>query len=276
MTTDYVPSSAEVVAFYDNALPLITHLAGDNVHYGYWHSREDTSTLHQAMDNLTDVMIERLGVTAGQRVLDVGCGLGAPALRLARTTGAEVVGISTSAAMVREANDRARAAGLGGQVRFEVADAADLPFEDASFDAAWAIESLVHMADRPRVFGQVGRVLRSGGRLTLTDFYERTPFTGERLEMIEQYRKAALNTPFHRLEEYPPMLRDAGLHLVEYLDISERTDRHYPMLLERLRAHRDDLTAAYGAETIAALDSVFSNCARTGEPHYMLMTAHRS
>lgn len=276
MTTQYVPSSTDVIAFYDNALPLITRLAGDNVHYGYWHSPEDPSTLHQAMDNLTDVMIERLGVTAGARVLDVGCGLGAPAMRLARRTGAEVVGISTSAAMVAEATARARAAGLDGQVRFRVADAGDLPFEDASFDAAWAIESLVHMTDRPRVFREVGRVLRSGGRLTLTDFYERTPFTGERLQMIEEYRRAALNAPFHRLEEYPPMLRDAGLHLTEYLDISEQTERHYPMLLERLRAHRDELVAEYGDEAIAALDSVFANCIRTGEPHYMLMTARRS
>ncbi|MFD0204370.1 MULTISPECIES: SAM-dependent methyltransferase [Saccharothrix] len=276
MTTEYVPSSAEVVAFYDNALPLIVRLAGDNVHYGYWYSREDTSTLHEAMDNLTDVMIQRLGVTAGQRVLDVGCGLGAPARRLARACGVEVVGISTSPVMVREATVRARAAGLDGQVRFEVADAEALPFEDASFDAAWAIESLVHMADRPRVFREIGRVLRPGGRLALTDFYERIPFTGERLRMIEQYRRAALNTPFHRLEEYPPMLRDAGLHLTEYLDISEQTDRHNPMLLERLRAHREELTAEYGAETVAALDEVFTNCARTGEPHYMLMTAYRS
>lgn len=275
MTTQYVPSSAEVVEFYDNALPLIANLAGDNVHYGYWYSREDTSTLHEAMDNLTDVMIERLVVTAGQRVLDVGCGLGAPARRLARASGVEVVGISTSPAMVREATARARSAGLDGQVRFEVADAEELPFEDASFDAAWAIESLVHMADRPRVFREIGRVLRPGGRLALTDFYERIPFTGERLRMIEQYRRAALNTPFHRLEDYPPMLRDAGLHLIEYLDISEQTDRHYPMLLERLRAHREELTAAYGAETVDALDSVFTNCARTGEPHYMLMTAYR-
>ncbi|MFI9005800.1 methyltransferase domain-containing protein [Actinosynnema sp. NPDC053489] len=275
MTTDYVPSSAEVVAFYDNALPLITHLAGDNVHYGYWHSREDTSTLHEAMDNLTDVMIERLGVTPGQRVLDVGCGLGAPAMRLARATGVEVVGISTSGAMVREANARARAAGLDARVRFEVAAAEDLPFDDTSFDAAWAIESLVHMADRPRVFREIGRVLRPGGRLALTDFYERTPFTGERLRKIEQYRRAALNTPFHRLEEYPPMLRDAGLHLVEYLDISERTDRHYPLLLERLRANREVLAAEYGTEVVDALDSVFDNCARTGEPHYMLMAAQR-
>lgn len=276
MTTHYVPSSAEVVAFYDNALPLIARLAGDNVHYGYWHSREDTSTLPEAMDNLTDVMIERLAVTSGRRVLDVGCGLGAPAMRLARATGVEVVGIATSGAMVREATARARAAGLDRQVRFEVADAENLPFPDASFDAAWAIESLVHMADRARVLREVGRVLRPGGRLALTDFYERIPFTGERLRMIEEYRRAALNTPFHRLEEYPPMLRDAGLHLIEYLDISEQTDRHYPMLLERLRAHREELSAEYGAETVAALDSVFTNCARTGEPHYMLMTAYRS
>jgi SAM-dependent methyltransferase len=277
MTTAYSPTKDEVIAFYNGAIPLINRLAGQNVHYGYWPTPEDNSTLHQAMDNLTEVMIERIRVTAGQRVLDVGCGLGGPAIRLARTTGAEVVGIGTSPIMIEEANARVRAEGLSEQVRFEVADAMDeLPFPARSFDAAWAIESFVHMSNRGAALRQIGRALRPGGWLALTDFYERIPFTGDRLAKIEEYRRTSLNTPFLRLEDYPPMMRWAGLDLIEYLDISEEVSRHYPGLLERLNQFRSELEDEYGSEAVAALESTFKNCAESGEPNYMLMTARRS
>jgi SAM-dependent methyltransferase len=179
--------------------------------------------------------------------------------------------------MVEEANARARAEGLSEQVRFLVADAMEeLPFPARSFDAAWAIESFVHIPDRAAALRQIGCVLRPGGRLALTDFYERTPFSGDRLIKIEQYRRVALNTPFPRLEDYPPMMRRAGLDLIEYRDISEEVSRHYPGLLERLSQFRRELENEYGAEAVAALESVFRNCAESGEPNYMLMTAQRS
>lgn len=273
MTVQYVPTTADVVRFYDEALPLISRLAGHNVHVGYWRSDDDDSTLQQAMDTLTDVMIERISVTAGSRVLDVGCGVGGPAVRLAKTTGAHVVGISTSPVMVAEANRRARAENVAGQVSFLVADAMEeLPWPAESFDAAWAIESLVHMPDRAAALRQIGRVLRLGGRLTLTDFYEWTPVTGDRLAMIEDFRRMSFNAPFHRLEEYLSLLRAAGLYLTEFLEISQQVARHYPELLARLRQFKPELAAEYGAEAIAALETFLENCVASGAPNYMLMT----
>jgi hypothetical protein len=112
--------------------------------------------------------------------------------------------------------------------------------------------------------------------LALTDFYERTPFTGDRLTKIEEYRRVALNTPFPRLEDYPPMMRRAGLDLVEYLDISEEVSRHYPGLLERLYQFRLELENEYGSDIVVALESTFKNCSESGEPNYMLMAARRS
>ncbi|NIJ13029.1 cyclopropane fatty-acyl-phospholipid synthase-like methyltransferase [Saccharomonospora amisosensis] len=271
-TAAFVPEQSDVIAFYDQAGPMISMLAGRNSHSGYWRGDDDDNSLPAATDTLTDVVIEHLDVTAGQRVLDVGSGLGGPAVRLAQSTGAEVVGIELSRNLIEESTAWAHAEGVAGQVRFDFADAmAELPFEEGGFDAVMVIESFVHMSDRAAAFRQIGRALRPGGRLVFTDFYEKRPFTGERLAMNEMFRRAMLNSPFPRLEDYPAMLRPAGLYLTEYLDLSDRVARYYPELASNLR----ELVGALGQEGIAALEAVCRNCMATGEPNYLLMTAVR-
>jgi ubiquinone/menaquinone biosynthesis C-methylase UbiE len=275
MVSSYTPSKEDVVKFYDNAIPLINRLVGVNVHLGYWPSPDDPSTVQQATDKLTDMMIERLGVTAGQRVLDLGCGLGRPAIRLAKATGVSVTGVATSPRLVAEARQAAADAGLGGRVTFEVADAAELPFPESSFDAVLAIESIVHMPDLPLVFGEVARVLRVTGRVVLTDFFQKVPLAGERLAIVEAYRRLALNSALLRVEDYPPLLRTAGLHILEYLDITRQTTRHHREMLRAVERQRAELEATYGSEMIDTFVSVFENCLAISEPSYLLLTAER-
>src|SRR6185436_18029774 len=95
---------------------------------------------------------------------------GAPAVRLAKASGAGVVGISVSEQDVRLANERARTEGVSDRVRFEQANMLALPFPDNTFDHAMALESIVHVPDRMRALREIARVLRPGGRIVLTDF----------------------------------------------------------------------------------------------------------
>lgn len=276
MVSSYTPSKEEVAEFYDNAIPMINRLAGVNVHLGYWSSPDDSSTVQQATDKLTDMVIERLEVTPGQRVLDVGCGLGMPAIRLAKGTGAHVTGIATSPNLVTRARQLATEAGVDGQVEFQLADAAELPFGNSSFDAVLAIESIVHMPDRRQVFGQLARVLRAGGRLVLTDFYEKFPLVGERLAVVEAYRRFTMNSAFLKLEDYPPMLRKVRLHLVEYLDITRQTARHHREMLRSIESQRAELEDIYGSDMIDSFVSVFEDCLAISEPNYLMLTAERA
>ncbi|WP_075731647.1 class I SAM-dependent methyltransferase [Streptomyces acidiscabies] len=237
MTTDPVmtpaPVAEEVGRMYDRMTLLAADLAGGdgfNAHLGYWDTPDSALTYDEATDRLTDVMTDRLRIGAGSRLLDLGCGVGAPAVRIARRTGAEVVGISVSGEQVARA--RQLAAQLPGQVAFEQADAMQLPYDDDSFDAAFALESMPHMPDRPHVLREVRRVLRPGGRVVLTDFFRR-PAPSDGARALHE----TMGSTSARLDDYPALLRAAGLEFVEMLDITDETvPRSFTELAERARA----------------------------------------
>jgi ubiquinone/menaquinone biosynthesis C-methylase UbiE len=111
---------------------------------------------------------EVVGAAPGRRILEVGCGLGDDAASLARLVapGGSVVGIDGSESMITAARDRHR--DIDG-LSFEVADAADLPFDNESFDACRIDRVLQHIADPAPVILEMVRVIRPGGVLVAFD-----------------------------------------------------------------------------------------------------------
>lgn len=112
---------------------------------------------------------EHLLVVAGRRLLDVGCGAGDAALALARDLDhdGELVGIDKSAEMIRAA--QAKAGSVSCRVRFDVGDAACLQEPDGHFDAVRAERTLQWLPDPVAALGEMSRVMRPGGRLSLID-----------------------------------------------------------------------------------------------------------
>jgi SAM-dependent methyltransferase len=100
-------------------------------------------------------VLEWLDAQAGERILDLGCGDGQLTLRVA-ATGASVVGVDNSPAMVAAARGRGVAA--------EAGNAEALPFADESFDAVFSNAALHWVRDQDAMMGQVHRVLKPGGR----------------------------------------------------------------------------------------------------------------
>ncbi|MBP2337314.1 cyclopropane fatty-acyl-phospholipid synthase-like methyltransferase [Saccharothrix coeruleofusca] len=238
MTTDVsLPKPEEVGTFYDATNDLMTQFLGGSTHYGYWTGPDDESTFEQAADRLTDILTDKLGAEPGQHVLDVGCGQGRPGVRLATRTGAEVTGISISARDVEVSNERAQREGVADRVRFQRADAMELPFADNSFDHVFALESIVCMPDRVQALRQFARVVRPGGVIALTDFTDRDPEANARKkEDLAEVGESWHTAPLIKESDYPTFAAEAGLEVVEVKDITLHTryteERFYGPLRE--------------------------------------------
>jgi SAM-dependent methyltransferase len=102
----------------------------------------------------------------GRAVLDYGCGLGKWAVHLA-SKGADVSGFDLSPVAIETARRRAEFNGLN--VRFDVADAAQLPYEDAAFDVVLGIGVLHHVVKYPGTALELHRVLRPGAPAVFTE-----------------------------------------------------------------------------------------------------------
>jgi SAM-dependent methyltransferase len=130
------------------------------------------------------------GITADMSVLDVGSGVGGPARFLAATYGCRVVGVDLSEPFVDAASYLTERTGQSGQVSFETASALDLPFDDGRFDAVLLQHVAMNISDRVRLYREIRRVLKPGGRFATYDVvsngsephyplpWARTPRTG--------------------------------------------------------------------------------------------------
>ncbi|MER7045020.1 methyltransferase domain-containing protein [Streptomyces jumonjinensis] len=250
-----------------------TTALGGNLHVGYWDDGDD-APIAEATDRLTDLVAERLALRPDQRLLDVGCGNGVPALRIAGAHGVRVTGITVSAQQVAQASERADGSDAGGRTSFLFADAMDLPFDDGSFDGAWAVESLVHMADQSAALAEIHRVVRPGGRLVIADLCRRQPFTGDDRAvldgMMRMYQLAGINTP----DEHRARLTEAGWQLLELTDIGERIRASYGQGSAAFRSIAASLDASAAEQLTAAADlmEAFGKHPHTG---YVLITARR-
>jgi SAM-dependent methyltransferase len=111
-----------------------------------------------------------LELGADSRLLDVGCGSGGPALRLAESTGASVVGVDVLEEGVATATRLAEERGLADRVRFVRVDAGGrLPFADESFEAVISIDVMCHLPNRLDILREWHRVTAPGGRILFTD-----------------------------------------------------------------------------------------------------------
>ena len=119
------------------------------------------------------VDFDRLGLRAGERVLDMGCGAGRHAFEMYRR-GADVVALDQDAdelATVSEWFAAMRAEGsvpAGAEADVKQGDALDLPYPDEEFDRVVAAEVLEHIPDDDKAIAELARVLRPSGTLAVT------------------------------------------------------------------------------------------------------------
>ncbi len=168
-------------------------------------------------------VLERADLKPGQRVLDLGCGWAYGTL-WARAIGCTVAGVDLGMDQLRWARS---ALDHGGSLGLTQANAKALPFRDRSFDRAFSVEMMEHVfrPDRAAVIAEIARVLKPGGRLSLSTPNASSP--------IEAAKRAAVRWPALRSRLpsacFPEAADDAGgYHPYRYhhpLPLAELCDR---------------------------------------------------
>ncbi|KAL9261335.1 Phosphoethanolamine N-methyltransferase-like protein [Drosera capensis] len=179
----------------------------------------------------TKEFVGKLDLKPGQKVLDVGCGIGGGDFYMAENFDVEVVAIDLSINMISFALERA--IGLKCAIEFEVADCTKKNYPHNEFDVIYSRDTILHIQDKPALFRSFYKWLKPGGKVLISD-YCRSAGTPS-LEFAEYIKQRGYD--LHDVHAYGQMLRDAGFNEVIAED---RTDQFIHVLQRELDAVEKD------------------------------------
>jgi tocopherol O-methyltransferase len=216
-----------IAEFYDASTQLWEDIWGEHLHHGYY-GRKGNYIINrrQAQIDLITELLIWANVQQAQNILDVGCGIGGSTLYLAQKFNAQAEGVTLSPLQQQRAIEKATMANLDQNVKFKVANALELPYNDDSFDLVWSLESGEHMPDKKQFLQECYRVLQPGGKLVLATWCHRsTDSLAGDLTTTEQNLLDQLYQLYHlpyviSLSEYQAIAQDSGFQDVRVEDWS--------------------------------------------------------
>ncbi|KAL8246039.1 hypothetical protein R6Q59_007255 [Mikania micrantha] len=190
----------------------------------------------------TKEFVAMLDLKPGQKVLDVGCGIGGGDFYMAENFDVDVVGIDLSVNMISFALERA--IGLKCSVEFEVADCTKKSYPDNTFDVIYSRDTILHIQDKPALFKAFYKWLKPGGKVLISDYCRKsgTP-SGDFAEYIKQR-----GYDLHDLETYGQMLRNAGFEQVIAEDRTEQFKEVLGRELERVEKEKEEFIHDFSEE----------------------------
>lgn len=263
----------QVASLYDSPEgQLGPILFGGHLHWGYWDDEHAGDDFAAAADRLAQIMIDRTTIQAGERFVDLGCGVGQPAVKLARARGCSVDGVTISGFQQRSATERAKAEGLSDKLRFIHGSALEVPCEDGAYDGGWFFESIFHMGQRDAL-REASRILKPGATLVLTDLPTLPEITDKFRDFVDEY----IHSSFVAKDDYEGLMDEAGFDLVEILDV---TGNVMPWLVTKLReaidTHADEVFRIMGDDAEKAIeDWLFLFEYMSENLGYMVVTARK-
>lgn len=169
-------------------------------------------------------MSQDLGLEKNAAVLDVGCGRGRVAAHLVSLTGAKVKGINIDDVQLASAKKNAEKIGLNDNCQFIKANLNEpLPFEDNFFDAVYEIQALTYAKDKEKLFAEMFRVLKPGGKLSFLDWVQLDNYDASNphhLDLLKRVKPliGAIDTPTP--EEIKTSLEKVGFKIIQSKDAS--------------------------------------------------------
>uniref|UniRef100_A0A8C4WWB4 phosphoethanolamine N-methyltransferase n=2 Tax=Eptatretus burgeri TaxID=7764 RepID=A0A8C4WWB4_EPTBU len=165
----------------------------------------------------TKEILSQLNLQPGERVLDVGCGIGGGDFYMAKTFGVDVLGIDLSSNMVEIALERSREENTP-RVQFEVCDATKREFREGMFDVIYSRDTILHISDKLALLQKFHKWLKPGGRILITDYCCGDRPWSDGFSTYVKERGYALCT----VSAYGKTLQDAGFSEVQATDLTSK------------------------------------------------------
>ena len=227
-------TSRDVGTQYDQLDRLYRTIWGETLHHGLWKKR-DSRDVKAGTERLLSLLLSPLQPAPYSRVIDIGCGYGTDAIKIAEQSGASVTGITISHCQATRA--RQNPAPARGAVEIQHGDWLKNHFADHSFDSAIAVESLCHMEDSPSFFKELHRVLVPGGRAALS-CWSTVPDPSPLESILLRYLclEGALPT-LGTLLDYRILAEDSGLSMTSHHDLTEMAEPTWSIMAQRILRH---------------------------------------
>ncbi|CAI9764978.1 unnamed protein product [Fraxinus pennsylvanica] len=143
--------------YYDLVTSFYEYGWGESFHFA---ARWKGESLQESIKRHEHFLALQLGLKPGQKVLDVGCGIGGPLREIARFSSTSITGLNNNEYQITRGKALNRVAGVDKTCDFVKADFMKMPFPDNSFDAIYAIEATCHAPDAVGCYKEIYRVLK--------------------------------------------------------------------------------------------------------------------
>ncbi len=143
--------------------------AGKDIHHLKLEDLAPVDEFHIRGREATRELASQVKLNSNHKVLDVGSGVGGASRYLASEYGCEVIGLDLSNEYCQVAQSFADRLGLASQVTYRQGSALDMPFEDNSFDVVWTQHAAMNIADKPKLYSEIARVVRPNGHFAMYD-----------------------------------------------------------------------------------------------------------
>jgi len=231
----------------------------------------------------TENFVAKLNLQEGEKVLDVGCGIGGGDFYMAKKYAVTVHGIDLSSNMVSIAMERQlKILGQGdrsaSRVVFEMSDATERQFRANSFHAIYSRDTILHIQDKASLFSSFFSWTKPGGRLLISDYccgqQNRVLWSDAFTDYVKQR-----GYQLHTVQEYGKLLEEAGYCDVEAVDVTDYLVERCEEELKRISLIEDEFVQEFSQEDYAYLvkgwKSKMARC-RQGDQRWGLFLAKKA
>lgn len=231
--------SRDIRWHYDFTTAFYRLLWGRHIHHGLWepdHGPAIGESPLAAQIHLINTLATKASIGAGQRVLDVGCGMGGSSIHLARERHCDVTGITLSSVQKMWATTSAILSGVQRRTRFRRTDAERIEFPANEFDVVWSVECTEHLFDKPAFFRKAANWLKPGGRMAICAWLagsnSGTPDGHEQVRKVcENFLCPSLGSE----ADYVEWMTAGGLEIVEVSDWTDQVLATWEICERRVR-----------------------------------------